>query len=130
MCRAFGCDNRVLRINNCIKPRHWPEPYLLAKLIRRIACPVVKYSLVTKKFLSDLSGNVWAHIYVSSHTGHTEGDVEMRQCAKQEETEAPEQIPLENSPAKDEFRNALRTVFSDAECLVKIMQCVDGLEYF
>lgn len=110
--------------------RDWPEPYLLSTRIRRIAYPIKRCCLVTKKALSDLSHIVQAHICMLSHIGQTEGDVEMGERTRREEADVTGETSLENlvEKARNEFRRSVQSVFSEADCVDKIMKSIANWE--
>lgn len=115
-------DNRVARISYDM---FWdpgrPEPYLFCKLIRRIASPIKRCWLVTKKVLTDIRLTVWSHICGLSNTRRTEEDAEMGESVTRQ---IPEALSTE-SPAMNYFRKSLQTVFSEDECVDMIMESID-----
>lgn len=127
--RAFGIDNRVARINFDMDwRRDWPGPCLLSKLMRRIAYPIQRCWLVTKKALLYLSRTVRANTCVPSYTEHLEGDIEMGENDRREEAAAP-MVTFSESPtekAKDEFRRSIQGVFSNSELVDRVMMDVIG----
>lgn len=130
--RAFGLDNRVARLNCEVDwDRDWSEPSLFATLVRGITYPIKKCWLVTKKSLSNLGHYVRNLICVSSHTRHTQGDVESGERENQEEVETPEETSME-SPGENvqkEFRRALEDTFSEAKWVDEIRWNIEQWEY-
>lgn len=127
--RAFAIDNHVANLNAEINQVHdWPEPYLLSKLIRRIAYPIKRCWLVTKKALTNLCRTDRTHICVSYLTSCAEGDIEMGESFRQEEAESHEELSSQ-SPAKDEFRKSLQSIFTKSDCVDRIMSRIDYLDY-
>lgn len=125
--RAFGIDNRVVRLNYAIDRRHdWPEPYLLSKLIRCIAYPLKRCWLVTKKIIFSLA--VLVHICVPSHMGHTGDDVEMGESVRGKGHEASKETSSE-SLAEHEFRKSLQTTFSEVAQVDRIMSDIKNLRF-
>lgn len=87
--------------------------------------------MVTKKSLSNLGHYVHNLLCVSSHTRHTQGDIESGERENQEEAETPEETSLE-SPSENvqnEFRRALEDTFSEAKWVDDIRWNIEQWEY-
>lgn len=127
--RAFAIDNRVASINVEInQSQDWPEPYVLSKLIRNIVYPIKRCWLATKNALSNLCRTDRTHICTSYPTSCTEGDIELGERVRREEAKSAEEVSY-GSPAKDEFRKSLQSIFSKADCVDRIMSRIDYLDY-
>lgn len=93
-----------------------------------IAHPVKRFWLVAKRALSNISRAIWTHTCLTNQPTHSGEDVEMGECVGRDEAEAPEEISSE-IPVKNEFRKSLQKVFSDANCVNRIMNNVDRMEH-
>lgn len=127
--RAFGADHRVLRINGNIDWDHdWPDPYIVSKSVRCIACTMKMVSVKVAKAVSALNRVALRTIFWSSQAqrGNSQRDVESSGEASLSETGISQEERAKH--VKDRYLRSLKTVFGEADSLRGIMEDIERWE--
>lgn len=108
ICRAFGFDSRVARLNidicNEDWDRDWPRPYLLSKIVRFIAYPIKKFWIGSAKILFTIIRSVKRTIRTLFHTGNAGLDPDVESGKR--ENAGEEKPPTREEAEEDSVKKA------------------------